>query len=281
MVAMTTTLTLLGTAGGPTPRGYRHAPSQVIVVDGAAYVFDCGNGVADQLARAGVPFSAVRAVFITHNHSDHNADLGTLTLLGWSALTPTVQIYGPPPLAKPMRHFFEMSRYDIDIRVEDEGRAKLDDLVEVHEVTDEGDLYSDDLITVSAATVEHPPVEPALAYRLDSADRSIVISGDTRPCDSLVKLAHDANVLVHEVMHVPALDKIVESHNGDSIRKHLLASHTRSDEVGSIAKRAGVGTLVLSHLVPADESVPDETWRSHASLGFDGEIVVGRDLLAI
>lgn len=278
---MTTTLTLLGTAGGPTPRGYRAAPSQVVVVDGVAYVFDCGNGVAEQLARAGIPFSAVRAVFITHQHSDHNADLGNLFLLGWSRMSQPVDVFGPPPLSEAVKHFLAMQRYDIDIRVEDEGRRPLDELITTHEIIEGGAVYIDDKVTVRAALVDHPPLEHAFGYRIDSADRSIVISGDTRPCDALVDLARGADVLVHEALHQPALGKLLTAHNGGRILDHLLDSHTQSHEVGGIAARADVGTLVLSHLVPSDDTVDDHTWRSQAAQGFGGRIIVGRDLLQI
>ena len=94
-----TKLILLGTAGGPRPRRTRAAPSQVIVVNNAAYVVDCGNGVAIQLMRAGVPLNTLRNVFITHHHSDHNADYGNLLLLAWSSgLQRRVDTWGPPPL---------------------------------------------------------------------------------------------------------------------------------------------------------------------------------------
>lgn len=278
---MATSVILLGTAGGPTPRGRRHAPAQVVLVDGAAYVFDCGNGVADQLARAGVPFSAIRAVFITHHHSDHNADVGNLLLLGWSGLAGTVQIYGPPPLRSMLKQFLEMNRYDLDVRVEDEGRIPLEDLIEVHEISSAGLVHADDLVRVSAALVDHPPVHPAFGYRIDAADRSVVFSGDTRPCDALIELARGSDVLVHEVLHEPGIAHMERTHNGRRLRQHLLDSHTRVEEVGAVAARAGVPTLVLSHFTPSDDVVTDETWRRAAQKGFRGEVVVGRDLLEI
>ena len=281
IVAMNTSLTLLGTAGGPTPQGHRHAPANVVVVNGSAYVFDCGNGVADQLVRAGIPFSALRAVFVTHNHSDHNADLGNLLLLGWSGITRPVEVYGPAPIASPMKYFFEMQRYDIDIRVRDEGRRPLDELVDVTEIDSAGVVYRDENVTVTSTLVVHPPVEPAFGYRIDSADRSIVFSGDTRPCDSLVELARGADVLVHEALYEPALGGLLSRHNGSRIREHLLASHTHAHEAGDVARRAGVQTLVLNHLVPCDGTVDDETWRSEAARNFDGDIVVAHDLMQL
>ncbi|WP_317493513.1 MBL fold metallo-hydrolase [Haloechinothrix sp. LS1_15] len=278
---MTTTLVLLGTAGGPTPHGHRFSPAQAVVVDGVAYVFDCGNGVAHQLARAGIPFSAIRSVFVTHNHSDHNADLGTLLMLGWSGLRPPVRVYGPPPVENMVKHLWEGHRYDLDLRVTDEGRRPLHEMVEVTEASRGGVVYADDLVTVTATLVEHPPVHPAFGFRIDTADRSIILSGDTVPCDNLVQLATGADVLVHETMHVPALEGLLSRHNGTRLREHLLASHTRSDEVGIVAERAGVPLLVLSHLTPADGSVDDETWRREGQKGYSGTVIVGQDLQEI
>ena len=278
---MSTELILLGTAGGPTPRGHRMAPGNVVLVNGSAYVVDAGNGVAEQLAKAGVPFSALRAVFITHHHSDHNADMGNLLLLGWSGISRVVHVYGPPPIAEAMDHFLSMQRFDIETRVHDEGRTHLRDLLEVHEVSGNGVVYQDENVTVTSGLVEHPPVLPALGYRIDTADRSIAFSGDTTVCDGMVELARDVDVLVHEVMHVPALDAIVKGHTGSTILKHLVDSHTSADEVGGVAARAGATTLVLTHFVPSGDTVDEETWRAEASKGFEGEVVVGRDLMRL
>src|SRR5688572_12061329 len=96
-----TRLILLGTGGGPRPRKTSSASAQVIVVNGAAYVVDCGDGVARQLVLAGVPLAGLRHVLVTHQHSDHNADYGNLLLLAWTAgLRTPVETWGPPPLAR-------------------------------------------------------------------------------------------------------------------------------------------------------------------------------------
>lgn len=279
---MTTELILLGTAGGPAPKPTRCAPAQVVVVDGAAYVIDCGNGVARQLVHAGVPLDTVRTVQLTHHHSDHNADYGNLFQLAWAAnLQHRVAAYGPPPLQEITRHFLAMNRFDIDTRVADEGLRPLDELIAPVEVTDDGLLHEDENVRISATLVEHPPIATALAYRIDTADRSIVISGDTAPCNNLVQLARRADVLVHEAMYLPAVDEMVTRYHATTLRKHLLASHTDVGTVGQLAQAAGVTTLVLSHLVPTDADITDETWRKHAAQGFDGQVVVGADLMVL
>lgn len=279
---MSTKLILLGTAGGPTPRSPRHSPSQVVVVDDAAYVIDCGNGVAHQLHQANVSPAALRGVFITHHHSDHNADLGTLFLLSWPYLHSPVPVVGPPPLSSILSSFLEMSRYDIDIRVDDEGRPHLSNFIQGTEIDGPGLVHRDDKVEVHATLVDHPPVRPAFAYRLDTADRSIVISGDTRPSDALVELARGADVLVHEVIYTPAMAAMVANNNGTKVLEHLLSCHTPVEEVGAIAERAGVGTLVLSHLSPPSSDVmPDERWIEAARRGYSGNVIVGHDLLTV
>lgn len=237
-------LILLGTGGGPSPKPNRSAPAQAIVVGDAIYVIDCGNGVARQMALASLRFSALRAVFITHHHSDHDADYGNLLLLSWEAdRTAVVDAYGPPPLADMTGLFLRMNDVDIEARIADEGRPPLANLIRVHEVEGSGLVMRDARVRVTAALVDHPPIRPALAYRFDCPDRSIVISGDTRPCESLVRLARGAEVLVHEVMYPPAIAAILAAEpNARRLREHLLASHTTTEQVGRIATRAGVRT---------------------------------------
>lgn len=207
-----TRLILLGTAGGPTPKKNRSAPAQVIVINGVSYVVDCGNGVARQYVTAGLKLKDIRHVFITHQHSDHNADYGTLMLLAWATdLTGPVDAWGPPPLAAMTTKFLELYDYDIRTRIADEGRPPLAPMLHPHEISEGGLVMQDANVKVTSALVKHPPVSPAFAFRFDSADRSIVISGDTAPSENLVRLAYGADVLVHEVMHLPSLDKLLST----------------------------------------------------------------------
>src|SRR4051812_20145070 len=126
---------LLGTGGGPRPRKASSASAQVIITNNRAYVIDCGNGVARQLVFADVPLPTLRHIFLTHQHSDHNADYGNLIWLAWAAgLSTRVDTWGPPPLAKMTKLFFEMNAYDIDTRIANEGRVPLVPIVHVHEL---------------------------------------------------------------------------------------------------------------------------------------------------
>src|SRR5258706_10560496 len=279
-----TRLILLGTGGGPRPRKTSSAPAKVIVSGNTAYVIDCGNGVARQLVFADVPLTTVRHVFLTHHHSDHNADYGNLIWLSWAAgLNTRVDTWGPPPIAQMTKLFFQMNAYDIDTRITNEGRVPLVPLVRVHEISEGGLVMRDENVTVTATLVDHPPVVPAFAYRFDAPDRSIVISGDTRPCDNLLKLARGADVLVHAVLYVPAVDRLVSRvANAASLKASIIAHQTSVEDAGRVAQAAGVKTLVLSHLVPADDpAVTEKMWADAARSQFRGTVVVGKDLLEI
>ena len=279
--ARPTRANLLGTAGGPPPNRGRAPPASVVLVDGVAYVIDCGNGVARQMVLAGLELNRIRHVFITHHHSDHNADFGTLLLLAWAAgLSTPVDTWGPPPLTQMTDLFLQMSAPDIDIRVADEGRPPLKPLIHAHDVREAGVVVKDERVTVRCAVVHHPMVPVALAYRIDGPDRSLVFSGDTTRAESLIALARGADVLVHEVLYPEAYAGQTAG-SARSIAKHILESHTPVEEVGKIAQEAGVKTLVLSHYVPDNNPDAEQSWLPLARRHFKGEVILGRDLLEI
>jgi len=245
-----TRLILLGTAGGPCPRKTRVPSSQVVVVNGTAYVIDCGVGVATHLALADIRLSSLRHVFITHQHSDHNAEYGPLLLTAWGCgLRTQVDTWGPPPLTRMTELFLEMNAFDIRTRIADEAKVPLAPLIRPHELNREGVILRENSVVVTCALVDHPPVVPAFAYRLNTPDRSIVISGDTRPCKALIRLARDADVLVHEVLWPSGVDRMPRNlYNSAALKKSILSHHTPAVKVGRVAAEARVKTLVLSHL---------------------------------
>jgi ribonuclease BN (tRNA processing enzyme) len=276
-------LVLLGTAGGPTPKLDRSAPANAMVVGDDIYVIDCGDGVARQMVKAGLDLKRIRDVFITHQHSDHNADYGNLLLLAWeTGLHTPVDTYGPPPLKRMTELFLEMQAYDIHVREKDEGRPPLDKQFVPHEITQGGPVMHDDNVKVTAALVHHPLVKPAFAYRFDCPDRSIVFSGDTSPSENLVELARGADILVHEVMDLELIGRALDfDPRARTLRRHLLDSHTPMSEVGRIAAEAGVKTLVLNHFVPGIVPIPDDVWYNAVKPHFKGRVIVGHDLMVL
>jgi ribonuclease BN (tRNA processing enzyme) len=250
----------------------------------AAYVIDCGDGVARQLVLADIPLATLRHIFLTHQHSDHNADYGNLIWLAWTAgLRTRIDTWGPPPLEKMTRLFFEMNAYDIETRIADENRVPLVPLVHVHELRRSGRVMQDDNVKVTAALVHHPPVVPAFGYRFDTADRAIVISGDTAPSDNLIALARGADILVHDALFAPAVDRLVARvPNATTLKQSLLSHHTTAEDAGRVAQAAGVKMLVLSHFVPADDpAVTDQMWIDAARVHFRGTVIVGKDLMEL
>ncbi|HKZ01040.1 MAG TPA: MBL fold metallo-hydrolase [Pyrinomonadaceae bacterium] len=278
-----TRVILLGTRGGPKV-GNRSNPSTLILINDVPYVVDCGYGTSRQLLSAGIALNRLRYVFITHHHSDHNLEYGSLFYNAWITGMPArLDAYGPTGLEKMTRDFWDYLEFDIDTRIADEGRPDPRKLLVAHEFDRPGTVLTNDDVKISAARVRHPPIKQAYAYRFDAADRSVVISGDTTYAPELAKFAKGADVLVHEVMYLPGLEALIKGlPNASRLREHLLASHTVPEDVGRIAAQAGVETLVLSHFVPGDDlSISDEQWTQDIRKHFKGEIIVGRDLLEI
>jgi ribonuclease BN (tRNA processing enzyme) len=180
--------------------------------------------------------------------------------------------------------FLEMNEYDIATRIADEARVPLKPLINAHEIREGGVLFEDRNVRVAAALVDHPPVVPSFAYRFDASDRSIVISGDTRMSSNLIALARNADVLVHEAyFDQAAVDRLVAGvGNAARLKESIMSHHTSAVDAGRVAREAGVKTLVLSHFVPAeDAAISDEMWARAAKTHFDGEVVLGRDLLEL
>jgi ribonuclease BN (tRNA processing enzyme) len=280
-----TRLILLGTGGGPrVVKGGRSKSATLLIVQGVPYVVDCGEGVAQRLADAGVQLNTLRHLLITHHHSDHNLDFGNLIYDAWvSGLNTAIDAYGPPPIRAMLSAYWQLNTFDIDTRIADEGRPDVRRMVNVHELTGPGTVLQNADVKVTATRVRHPPIIDAYAYRFDATDRSIVISGDTAYSPELIELANGADILVHEVMDRAGIETIIgRLPNATTMREHLMASHTLVEDVGRVAAAAKVNTLVLSHLVPADDrSITDAMWTAGVRKHFSGRIIVGRDLMEI
>jgi ribonuclease Z len=266
---------LLGT-GYPRPDPNRAGPSTAVVVGEKWFVVDAGRGTTMRLAGTELPYEKMRAVFLTHLHSDHTAGLPDLFDTSWQfgRKTTPLELYGPPgtkQLAKAMLQFFAE---DIHLRR---------DLLEKHpaagatirtHIVREGVVYDDGEVKVTAFAVDHRPVQHAFGYRFEAQGQTIVISGDTRPTENLVKYAKGADILVLEA-YLPEHFLRVDT---PEVAARLMSYHTSAEEAGVLAAKAGVKTLVLTHLIPGNA---DETFRERAAKAFHGRIVVGRDLLTI
>ena len=277
---MGTKLVLLGTMAGPVLHPSRAMSSQIVFVDGRGFLVDCGYGAIGRMTEMGIRLAELQQIYFTHHHSDHTADYPALTNLAWIiGIKDKLKVFGPTHVQNMHEAALAVFGEDSDIRIKATGRLPVARSFEVTEINKAGVIYQDDKVKVSAALVDHPPFETALAYRFDTSTRSIVISGDTAPSDALIQLAKGADILVHEAMYKPAIDAMLAKrpYVPPNLKKFLEQGHTTAEEAGEIATQAGVKTLVLSHLLPGDEPISDDIWRLEAARYFKGEIVVGKD----
>ncbi|MEM9578177.1 MAG: MBL fold metallo-hydrolase [Pseudomonadota bacterium] len=277
-------IVLLGVKGGPAVRPDSPLPTaSLLQLAGRNIVVDCGIGVTRSLVETGVTLLEIDAIFITHLHSDHLLELGPLIYTAWTTgLKRPIQVFGPAGTKAYWQAFLTSMSFDHAIRIEDEGRIPLDQMVSVSEF-DEGVIPALDGIGVAALRVRHPPVTDTFALRFDAAGRSVVFSADTCYFEPLAHFARGADVLVHEAMLTEGIDALVTRTNGGArLRNHLLASHTPASDVGRIATQAGIGHLVLNHLVPIDDpAFTSDHWLAEATRHWTGKTTVGQDGLSI
>ncbi len=214
-----------------------------------------------------------------------------------------------PGIRATLDHLLRAFAYNINVRLAGEGRADVTELIEVREIGVRRDGYRPDIdlgvtadasshtaaappmdpveiypeddhgVRVSAVLVQHAPVFPALGFRFDTPDGSVVFSGDTGRCENVVSLARDADLLVHEVIDLDRMtERLRRLPNYEEVRGHLARSHSAPEDVGDVATRAGVPRLVLSHLVPGDLEVNEREWEAQVRPHFDGDLLCGVDL---
>ncbi|MDQ0421551.1 ribonuclease BN (tRNA processing enzyme) [Peteryoungia aggregata LMG 23059] len=281
---MTDALILLGTKGGPAIRpGGPNPTSMLLNLAARRIVIDCGLGVSRGLVETGMSLKDLDLVFITHLHSDHVLELGPLLHTAWTTgLEHPVTVFGPVGIRAVWAGFLASLAYDIETRIADEGRPDLAEMITVVEYGPGIVLDLPDL-TVEALRVDHPPVVECFALKVTGAGRTLVFSADTAPFPPLADFARGADILVHEAMLPEGLESIIRrTGNGARLREHLVASHSFAADAAAIAHRAGVGMLVLNHLIPADDPAFGEVhWRAAVMPVWDGPLVVGRDGLVI
>ncbi len=275
---------LLGTKGGPSLRKGSPSPSaSVLQMNGQTILIDCGIGAARALVEADVPLVALDAIFITHLHSDHLLDLGPLVYTAWTTdLVDPLHVYGPPGLQNYWTHFLAAMVFDHGVRTVGDKRQPLDQIVQIHEYS-EGPIATFGELTITALRVDHPPVTDCFALRFSVPAHTVVFSADTCYFPPLGDFAKGADVLVHEAMLSKGIDALVARlKRAPGLRNHLLASHTMAEDVGHIAAQAGVGQLILNHLVPADDpAFTDDDWKDAIAQNWAGSVTVGKDGLRI
>jgi len=275
-------LTLLGT-GSPIPDPNRAGPSTLVQADGANLLFDCGRGVLMRLAGVGLLPPMLSRVFLTHLHSDHITDFNDVLTMRWT-MSPgantgksPLPVTGPPGTATFVERTIAMLTDDIGYRI-----AHHDDLHEppqcvTTEVLD-GDVTeeADGAVRVLAGPTDHRPVVPTVGYRVEHGGKSIVIAGDTVPCDGLDRLCDGADAYVQTVIRPDLVVKVPNPRFHD-----IVDYHSSVEDAARTAKRASVKMLVLTHMVPAVAPGMEQEWVDMAAAHFDGEIVLATDLQSI
>jgi ribonuclease BN (tRNA processing enzyme) len=272
---------LLGTKGGPAIRpGSTMPTSSLLCLEGHRIVVDCGLGVTRGLVDQGMHLQHLSLIFITHLHSDHYLELGPLIHTAWTAgLKTPVTVYGPAGLSDYWDAFLLSMKADIDLRIEDEGRRDLRQMVSV-KVLEAGRIDTGKAIAVTAMRNDHPPLIDSFALSFKSKRHHVVFSGDTAHFPPLIEFARGADLLIHEAMLEEALVALVKrvGNSDDRLMKHLLRSHTIASDAAKIATAAGVKALALNHLIPSDD--PDfmlEHWKQAVCPHWAGAFHLGSD----
>jgi len=271
-----TQVILLGT-GTPYPDPHASGPATAVTFGNRVFLFDAGAGLMRQVNAAGLPLSGPEAVFITHLHSDHTLGYPDLILTSWiMRRTRPLEVYGPLGLKRMTRLLLAAYSEDIAIRTNGlEREIRGGYRVKVHEIF-RNVIYEKDGVRVMAIPVPHGSWREAFAYRIDTPDRSIVISGDTRPSNALIAAAKDVDVLVHEV-YIAARIKPEARPGGDYWPQYMREFHTSEIELGAIAARARPKLLLLTHIIRSG-GTDEELLTGIRKNGFAGQVVVGKDL---
>ena len=270
--------TLLGTSS-PMPQIERFGMSTLIEAGGARLLFDCGRGAIQRLFQLGPDYPRVDRLFLTHLHSDHLVGIPDLWLTGWimGRNTP-FRVWGPNGSADMMAHLQRAFAADIHIRRDLDELLPQSGIDVVAQDVAEGFEYRENGVAVSAFDVDHRPVTPAFGYRIEYGGRVVVLSGDTRPSDNLVRHSQGADLLIHEVI-APQWFMARSAHMTDHHRRQVVAHHTTPQQAGEIFSRINPALAVYSHVIGGPEADAEILEGTRATYG--GDVAIGRDLMRI
>lgn len=275
-----TKLVLLGT-GTPNAEPNRSGPSLAIVVQDKSYIVDFGPGIVRQAnklyaqdndAYISLKPSNLQVAFLTHLHSDHTTGYPDLIFTPWVLERDTpLKVFGPDGIKSMTENILEAYGSDIQYRIDGSEPANETGWnVEVEEI-DEGMIYKDDLVEVIAFKVNHGSWENAFGYKFVTADKTIVISGDTAPSDKLIEISKGSDILVHEVYSQSGFDR-----RSDVWKNYHSKHHTSTIELSEIANITKPKLLLLTHILfwgSSEEDIIDEIKSNYS-----GKVLVGEDL---
>lgn len=268
---------LLGTGVGPVVNLQQYGASTLVEAGGQRFLFDCGRGATLRLVQAGVPIGSITRVFLTHLHSDHIVQLPDLLLTGWAGGQRAVplEVWGPAGTRAMMEHLQQAFAFDIQMRRDIDEHLPADGIrVVSHDVGTDSIVFAEGGVTITSFLVDHGPVKPAFGYRVDYQGRSVVLSGDTRVSENLVRHAQGADVLVHEAFDPQAL-RDRPDHPSEAFVEKIVAHHTTPQQAGEVFRRVAPRLAVYSH-APNSERVLAQTRTTYA-----GPLQGAEDLLTI
>lgn len=276
-------VTLLGT-GTPAPVMSRFGYATLISAGDHLLLFDVGRGAVQRLYQVGILPGDVDEVFLTHYHSDHLNGLPDLWLTGWlppyGAKDDPFRITGPEGVVALTEGLTAAFAADIEIRIADQSLPPSGVAWDVTEFSEDGVVFDADGLTVTAFTVNHgEKIEPAVGYKIEYGDHSVVLSGDTKKVDAVIEAATGADLLVHQV--AMAAEAIAQNPPVVAIMGH----HTQPVEAGEVFAAAAPGLAVYSHIVrlgpPGAPDISLEALREQTRQAYDGPLEIGEDLMTI
>ncbi|NOJ42237.1 MBL fold metallo-hydrolase [Bradyrhizobium australiense] len=270
-------VTLLGT-GSPPPVMNRFGPSILVEAGDKKFLFDAGRGAMQRLVQTKTRWQDVDGVFFTHLHSDHVIGFPDVWLTGWLVApgrNRPLEVWGPPGTEKMLSHLVQAFEFDIGFRISDDKARPEGVVINAHNI-DPGVVYEQNGVKITAIKVDHAPVEPAYGYRIDYNGRSVVLSGDTRTSDNLIRAAERVDLLVHEVVSPETFSRA-----GVNLErtKSVIAHHVTPEQAGEIFARTKPKLAVYSHIVLP--TATNDDLISGTRKTYDGPLEVGEDLMVI
>jgi ribonuclease Z len=278
---------LLGTRSGPAVDAQRLGISTLVLAGPEKLLFDCGRAMTTGMARLAINPADVTKVFLTHLHSDHIVSLPELVLFPWASQgrAAPVQVWGPDGTRSMVKHLLEAFSFDIHIRRDVDEKFSPEGIKVIANDIREGVVHEANGVKVTAFSVDHGPVKPAFGYRIDYQGHSVVISGDTKPSDSLVKFSQHVDVLIHELgqskqdprLTGPPDELIPNLRITRRQARTIVDHHTDAAEAGQVFERVQPKLAVFSHF---QSIVPADALRL-VRQSYAGRVEFGEDLMTI